>query len=67
MEDIEEINLAFRESRDVKLDGVTAPLPDTIIMDGGTMLHDALVSWLCAVNGVSDPGEFKGDSGRANK
>ena len=67
MADVVELSNAFKEGRDVNIDGITAPLPDTIIMDGGTLLHDALVSWICAVNGISDPAEFKGDSGRANK
>ena len=67
LEDLEEINLAFHDKRDVKIDGVIAPLPDTIIMDGGTMLHDALISWICKVNGVSDPDQIVGDSGKKNK
>lgn len=55
MDDVEELSVAFTTKRDVKIDNVIAPLPNVIIMDGGTMLHDALVSWICAVNNLTDP------------
>ena len=65
--DIVELSNAFAEKRDVTLNGHTGVLPDTIIMVGATMLHDALVSWVCAINGITDPGDFEGESGRKNK
>lgn len=57
--DFLEIERAFAEKRPIKLGGVEAPLPRSLILDDVTFLNDYVVSWICAVNNIADPENWK--------
>lgn len=59
MEDIEAIVEGFRKGGPVVIDKQEIALPNVIVMDDGVMLHDYVVAWICAVNQVSDPADWK--------
>jgi hypothetical protein len=59
MEDIDAIVTGFHKGGPVVLDGKEIDLPDVIVMDDGVLFHDYIVAWICAVNNISDPQDWK--------
>lgn len=56
--DVAEVRNAFRENRPVVIDGVSLPLPKTIVLDGGVGLADSILDWILVMNNKNDTEEF---------
>lgn len=66
MKDLLSIVQAFREHKsEITLyDGSVVPIPDTIILDGGTRLDQILIDAFCAFNNITDPGDALDSKGK---
>ena len=58
MEDIDAIVQGWPKG-EITLSGKTIPTPDVVILDDGVLLHDYILAWICFVNGIPDPADWK--------
>jgi len=59
MEDIEAVVEGFRKGGPITIDGQELELPDVWILDDGVLMHDYIVAWICKVNNIPDPADWK--------
>jgi hypothetical protein len=59
LDDIDSIVNGFAKGGPIVIDKVEVPLPEVIVMDDGVLFHDYIVAWICKVNNIPDPADWK--------